>query len=48
MSRGIPERLARASATRPWLTVAAWLAAVVLAMVVIALFLGSALTARVR
>ena len=38
------ERLARACAGRPWRTVLAWLVAIVASFVVIALFLGDALT----
>ena len=46
MNGGLTERLARASATRPWPTVAAWLLAVVAAIAIIVLLLGSALTAE--
>ena len=38
------ERLARASATRPWLTIGAWLLALVISGVVIVSLLGDALT----
>jgi uncharacterized membrane protein YdfJ with MMPL/SSD domain len=41
---GVTERLARASARRPWLTIGAWVAAVVLSLLVVALMLGDALT----
>jgi RND superfamily putative drug exporter len=40
------ERLARACARRPWVTVAAWLLAVVLSMGVVAALLGSVLTSE--
>ena len=46
MTRGLTERLARTSAARPWPTVAAWLVAVIAAIAVIVLLLGSALTAE--
>ncbi|MDQ4081276.1 MAG: hypothetical protein M3123_00055, partial [Actinomycetota bacterium] len=39
MNGGLTERLARASATRPWRTVAAWVAAVVVALAAVVLFL---------
>ena len=42
--RGLPERLARAAAARPWRVVGAWAAAVVVSVVVIGALLGSALT----
>ena len=40
------ERLARASSRRPWLTIGAWLLAVVLAMGIVATLLGDALTSE--
>ncbi len=39
-----PEALARSAATHPWRTIAAWVAAIVLAVVAVALFLGGGLT----
>jgi RND superfamily putative drug exporter len=42
------EGLARAASRRPWLTVGAWVAALVLALVTIVSFLGSALTTDVK
>jgi putative drug exporter of the RND superfamily len=42
----VTERLARASARRPWLTIGVWLAAVVLALGVVATLLGDALTSE--
>jgi putative drug exporter of the RND superfamily len=38
------ERLARASARRPWLTIAAWIVGVILAMGIVATMLGDVLT----
>ena len=40
------ERLARASARRPWLTIGAWLAALIVAFGIIAALIGSALTSN--
>jgi putative drug exporter of the RND superfamily len=42
----VTERLARACARRPWLTVGAWLGVFLLAVVAIVLFLGSALSSE--
>lgn len=41
------ERLARASAERPWIVIAAWAAVLVLAGVLIVTLLGDALTCSV-
>jgi RND superfamily putative drug exporter len=41
---GVTERLARASSRRPWLTVGAWVGAIVLALLLAALFLPGNLT----
>jgi uncharacterized membrane protein YdfJ with MMPL/SSD domain len=40
------ERLARASSRRPWLTIGAWIAALILAMGVVATLLGDVLTSE--
>ena len=45
---GLTERLARESSRRPWLTVAGWVAAFLLAGVAIALLLGGGLTTGAR
>src|SRR5918992_1742848 len=45
---GLTERLARVCAGRPWRTLAAWLLAVVLAVVAVGAFLGGALSTEAR
>jgi uncharacterized membrane protein YdfJ with MMPL/SSD domain len=45
---GLTERLARASARRPWRTIVAWLAAMVLAVVAVGAFLGDGLSTEAR
>jgi uncharacterized membrane protein YdfJ with MMPL/SSD domain len=47
-SAGLTERLARASAEHPWRAITAWLLAVVVSIVVVAAFLGSALTTDIE
>ena len=42
------EALARASSRRPWVTIAAWVAAVVVAVVLVITLLGDALTTEDR
>ena len=42
------ERLARASARRPWLMIGAWVVAIVLAFGVIVIFLEDALSSEAR
>jgi putative drug exporter of the RND superfamily len=44
----LTERLARACAQRPWRTIAAWLVAIVLAVVAIGAFLGDSLSTEAR
>jgi uncharacterized membrane protein YdfJ with MMPL/SSD domain len=48
MRIGLTERLGRASARRPWLTVGVWSVAVVVSIVVVGALLGSALTTDIE
>jgi putative drug exporter of the RND superfamily len=45
---GLTERLARVCALRPWRTIAAWLVAMLLAVVAVGAFLGDALSTEAR
>ncbi len=46
MKLGLTERLARASAARPWRTVAIWAAALAASLAVVVTLLGSAITSE--
>ena len=48
MKEGLTERLARASALHPWRVVGAWGVAAVVSIVIVATFLGSALTTEIE